>query len=159
MKKETSLEITELLGIVGLIVAMVGCAIWFLVPNKYERTRATALQVISRASDDNLPDSCEVDKDAWGHPMRYTRIPNAYQLTQVVTSAGRDGIFGTEDDEVVSETEYNWSRTAGRFVAEKSKDFVRGMVDGSSEPTKFSKYLPQTIPTSQPTVWQKLIGK
>ncbi len=56
-----------------------------------------------------------------------------------VTNVGGDGLLGTEDDWSVTKIDYNKSYLGGKFVGERAKQFLDGVIEGDKTPSKFEE--------------------
>jgi hypothetical protein len=87
-----------------LIFCVAGIFYWLDGPR---RQTSEAARAMARTAMDDLPNGAEVQNDAWGKPMKFQRIANEKQVTQIITSAGKDGKFGTSDDIIQQDTDSN----------------------------------------------------
>ncbi len=56
-----------------------------------------------------------------------------------VTNIGKDDTLGTEDDWSVTKIDYNKSYLGGKFVGERAKDLLDGVVEGAKAKSKFEE--------------------
>ena len=73
-------------------------------------------------------------KDSWDNDLRYEiqEIENEKTIASecTVTSAGRDGKFGTGDDIVATDRNIHVAKVVAREVGEGTKQFFKGLIDG-----------------------------
>lgn len=140
--------------VVFLIIGVIsGIVYWIQTPYRETREMVTAM---SRTAMDDLADNSTIQHtDAWGNPVQFHRIVREDSITQIVTSPGPDGKFGTEDDISHSDTDHNMSKIAGKWIHAKGKEFVKGLI-GHSEPSRFDKMKPE--PATKPSLWQRIKG-
>lgn len=84
-------------------------------------------------------ESGEGGQDYWSKPYRYQAFVTPAKAEVVLTSAGRDGVFDTEDDIVVVRTDYNKARLAGHYAGQRAKEFLKGFKQGIKEPSRFEE--------------------
>lgn len=108
---------------------------------------------------EKLPEQCTLQQvDAWGRPLKYERAGTSMQIVHVVTSAGRDGEFGTEDDIVGHDVDTNLSRLAGKMIADQAKEFGKGLKEGSGHENQFEKYDEPPKPSAWKRLKEKVLG-
>jgi hypothetical protein len=66
-----------------------------------------------------------------------TRDPE--KIVYDVYSTGPDGEVGTEDDIHCVVVDKNLARSAGKWVGEKSKQFLKGLYDGVKKDSEYDK--------------------
>lgn len=77
--------------------------------------------------------SCTNVTDSWGRTVRFSRYSDETRTSYVLTSSGKDGIFGNKDDMTSIATDFNKSRIVGKWMGKKSKEFAKGVVEGIKE--------------------------
>lgn len=75
--------------------------------------------------------------DLWNNLLRYDVVISNKLIVATVKSSGRDGVWDTGDDfkDVVSD--FNKSRIVGEWAGQKSKQAVRGFIDGLKKKGNF----------------------
>lgn len=138
------------------VAAIVGVIILAHALTKNKRETEQLAKELARTQMDDLPDSAVLSSnDAWGNPMKFQRVATELQVTQIITSAGEDGKFGTSDDIQKEDTDLNKSRIFGKWVSSRTKEFVKGLKDGENTPSRFDNFA-VTQPTTKPSVWDRL---
>lgn len=77
--------------------------------------------------------SIEPHEDYWGNDMEITLVEEKDRWVCNVISAGYDGRMGTKDDVEYTRYDYNKSKIIGRYLGEKSVEFMKGWVEGRNE--------------------------
>ncbi len=86
-------------------------------------------------------ETTEIEKrsDKYGNLLVYDYKILKEKRVATATSTGKDGALGTEDDWTVSKTDYNKSYLGGKFVGERAKDLLDGVVEGAKAKSKFEE--------------------
>jgi hypothetical protein len=70
-------------------------------------------------------------KDAWGTIIEVYIEPQTDKgVSYLGVSAGKDQTFDTDDDIKVVEMDWNKARIVGNFIGKKSKETIKGVIDG-----------------------------
>lgn len=83
------------------------------------------------------PDVERNAKDLWSNQLRYNVVINEKLIVAIVESSGPDGIWETDDDLKDTATDFNKSRIVGEWAGQKSKQVVRGFIDGLKKKGNF----------------------
>jgi hypothetical protein len=81
-------------------------------------------------------------EDGWGTHLNLEVHSDEESRIYTVISAGKDGIFDTDDDLTASEVDVNWSRKIGRGTVKMLKEATKGAIQGIWSTTKFKKDVP-----------------
>jgi hypothetical protein len=133
-KTEVFLMKQAILAGVVLVVAVVICvSSAFYSANLYNMNTACAEILNAQTTD------IEKRSDGNGNLLVYDYDIFKDKRVATVTSVGRDGVLGTADDKSVSKTDYNKSYLGGKFVGERAKDLLDGVVEGAKAKSKFEE--------------------
>jgi hypothetical protein len=77
--------------------------------------------------------------DIWGNIMVYDYSVDDDKIVVKVTSMGRDGQLGTDDDWIIEKADYNKSRLFGHYIGQRGKELLKGAVDGALDKSKFEE--------------------
>ena len=123
---------------IAFVLFMIGSCIY---ERPYSQTKETIHNALAKLEKlDNPPERLTLgETDAWGNPLVFYYSAEKTALSYKVVSPGPDGKEGTADD--ISETyvDYNLSRMAGKWTAEKAREFVKGVKDGLKTESKYEK--------------------
>ena len=113
-----------------LALMVIGGTIYSLY-NPVTRTTETVKKLVkSHCSHGVQANGIIGDEDAWGNNLKASYVETKYRKTYTVSSAGRDGKHGTSDDIVGVDVDINKSRAVGKWIGGKSKEGVKGLIDG-----------------------------
>ena len=115
----------------------------------------TSLAKIHMDDKENVATLNEVD--AWGKPLHFIRHATDTSVSQTIISAGADGEFGSADDISYQDVDLNKSRLVGKWIGSRTKEFVKGLRESDTEPSRFEKLTEK--PTTKPTWRERVFGK
>ena len=120
--------------------------------HKTEKTKKLTKEFVHSVLAESTEPGSEIGPDAWGRQMKYNRIVTPYYVTHIASSAGKDGVFGNDDDIIGTDTDHNVSKMAGNIVANQSKQFGKGLIDGIKTKNKFEEFEEKANkPTTKPS--------
>lgn len=129
-------------GFIVFIILVVGCKFLYkevVAHNRAQKTKSFASALVHSDLSD-LPDSHELTAcDFWGKPLQYQRLVGKNQITHVVSSAGRDGIFDTSDDIIAKNVDNNYSKIIGSTIMDQAVEFGKGLKEGWGHKNQFEK--------------------
>ena len=110
-----------------VIAGIVGAVIYFqpqLASENIVKAEAKSL-----CHDDNF---VAEGKDTWDNDLQYAtkEIQDPIATECTVTSAGRDGKFGTSDDIIAQNRNLHVSKIVGKEIGAGAKQFFKGVMDG-----------------------------
>ncbi len=101
---ENMMEIIGFLSILSIIFII--AIIYYL--NADNRATGELVKRLAFTPMDDLPNATMLtQQDAWKRPLKFQRFASELQVTQIITSSGKDGKFGTDDDIQCEKTDYN----------------------------------------------------
>jgi len=127
---------TKIIISISLAVAViVGFLIVFFSASNVTKRMVHRLAIEAREAQIDKNHTME-EKDGWGRNLIFVYTYEKYQEVYSVISHGADGQLGTDDDLRYDAIDFNKSRIAGKWLADKTTEAARGIKDSLKETLK-----------------------
>ena len=116
-------------NIIWTIVIGTLCAlVWFIIL-PYVNTKYQVERLADDAEQRDWETKTLEDKDSWGNNIKIKRQVSECgdAVGYMAFSAGRDGLYETDDDIYDVDINVNWSKKTGRALGKMSKEVAKGM--------------------------------
>lgn len=123
-------------AIVVVIIAII-TGLYVMIRNDWQRKETHSLLQDEADKLCEKPDIERNTTDLWGNPLRYDVEISDKLILATVESSGPDGIWDTGDDLRDVATDFNKSRIVSEWAGQKSKQVVRGFIDGLKKKGNF----------------------
>jgi len=126
-----------------LPVVLILAALGFVAYTLYTSYQESQQRVIMERAAHDVLETGEIrpehQLDYWGQPQDFKYESFEYFRQVRIDSAGRDGEMGTRDDLTYLKTDKNKAKAFGKYVGQRGKSFLSGIVEGMKEETPFQK--------------------
>ena len=122
---------------IAVVIIAIMAGLFVMIRNDWQRKETHSLL---QDEADKLCEKPDVERNAtdlWSNPLRYDVEISDKLILATVESSGPDGVWDTGDDLKDVATDFNKSRIVSEWAGQKSKQVVRGFIDGLKKKGNF----------------------